>query len=100
MSESFEVQAQVRVDEGKGASRRLRRLEGKVPGVVYGGESAAISISLIRKDLEKMMEPPYSTLTLMAMLKPPFSKTCSVIPRKAFPCTSISYACKPIKRSR
>ena len=56
MSESFEVQAQVRVDEGKGASRRLRRLEGKVPGVVYGGEAAAISISLIRKDLEKMME--------------------------------------------
>ena len=56
MSDSFEVQAQVRVDEGKGASRRLRRLEGKVPGVVYGGEAAAISISLIRKDLEKMME--------------------------------------------
>ena len=51
MSDSFEVQAQVRVDEGKGASRRLRRLEGKVPGVVYGGEAAAISISLIRKDL-------------------------------------------------
>ena len=56
MSDSFEVQAQVRVDEGKGASRRLRRLEGKVPGVVYGGEAAAIIISLIRKDLEKMME--------------------------------------------
>ena len=56
MSESFEVQAEVRADEGKGASRRLRRLEGKVPGVVYGGESAARSISLIRKDLEKMLE--------------------------------------------
>ncbi|MCH1491025.1 MAG: 50S ribosomal protein L25/general stress protein Ctc [Luminiphilus sp.] len=56
MSESFEVQAEVRVDEGKGASRRLRRLEGKVPGVVYGGQAAARSISLIRKDLEKMLE--------------------------------------------
>lgn len=56
MSESFEVQAEVRADEGKGASRRLRRLEGKVPGVVYGGQSAARSISLVRKDLEKMLE--------------------------------------------
>ena len=50
MSESFTVVAEARADEGKGASRRLRRLEGKVPGVVYGGESAARSISLIRKD--------------------------------------------------
>ena len=56
MSDSFSVQAEIRVDEGKGASRRLRRLEGKVPGVIYGGKGAATSISLIRKDLEKMME--------------------------------------------
>lgn len=56
MSESFEIQAEVRVDEGKGASRRLRRLEGKTPGVIYGGNQPARSISLIRKDLEKMLE--------------------------------------------
>ena len=56
MSESFVIEAEVRVDEGKGASRRLRRLEGKVPGIIYGGKEAASSISLIRKDLEKMLE--------------------------------------------
>ena len=56
MSDSFTVQAEVRVDEGKGASRRLRRLEGKVPGVIYGGQGAATSISIVRKDLEKLME--------------------------------------------
>ena len=56
MSESFVIEAEVRVDEGKGASRRLRRLEGKVPGIIYGGKDAASSISLIRKDLEKMLE--------------------------------------------
>lgn len=56
MSESFEIQAEVRVDEGKGASRRLRRLEGKTPAIVYGGNKEARSISLIRKDLEKMLE--------------------------------------------
>jgi len=56
MSESFEIQAEVRVDEGKGASRRLRRLEGKTPAIIYGGNQEAQSISLIRKDLEKMLE--------------------------------------------
>jgi len=56
MSESFEIQAEVRVDEGKGASRRLRRLENKVPGVIYGGQQPARSISLIRKDLDKNLE--------------------------------------------
>ena len=56
MSESFVIEAEVRVDEGKGASRRLRRLENKVPGIIYGGKDAASSISLIRKDLEKMLE--------------------------------------------
>lgn len=56
MSESFEIQAELRTDEGKGASRRLRRLEGKTPAVIYGGQQPARSISLIRKDLEKMLE--------------------------------------------
>ncbi len=32
------LEAQVRKDMGKGASRRLRRLENKVPGIIYGGE--------------------------------------------------------------
>ncbi len=56
MSESFKVQAEARVDEGKGASRRLRRLEGKTPAIVYGGQKPPKSISVIRKDLEKMLE--------------------------------------------
>ena len=56
MSESFEIQAEVRADVGKGASRRLRRLENKIPGIIYGGQKEARSITLIRKDLEKMLE--------------------------------------------
>ena len=47
MSESFKVQAEARVDEGKGASRRLRRLEGKTPAIVYGGQKPPKSISLL-----------------------------------------------------
>ena len=56
MSEAFIVVAETRVDEGKGASRRLRRLEGKMPAVIYGGDQDAQSLTLIRKDFEYMLE--------------------------------------------
>ncbi len=46
-----------RVDEGKGASRRLRR-EGMVPAVVYGGDDQQkpVSISLENRALVKQLE--------------------------------------------
>jgi len=43
--ENFVVAAEPRADEGKGASRRLRRT-GQFPAVVYGGNKPAQSISL------------------------------------------------------
>ncbi len=67
MSDSIEIQAEVRADEGKGASRRLRRLEGKTPGVIYGGAKPAQSISLIRKDLEKNLESEAFYTALLAV---------------------------------
>ena len=36
MQENYEIIAVSRSDQGKGASRRLRR-EGMVPGIIYGG---------------------------------------------------------------
>ena len=45
MENLFEVQAELRTDEGKGASRRLRHA-GKVPAIIYGGDDAAVSLSL------------------------------------------------------
>lgn len=51
---SYEVQASVRHDMGKGASRRLRR-EKVVPGVVYGGKKEAVSISLDHNKLSKSL---------------------------------------------
>jgi large subunit ribosomal protein L25 len=41
----FELDAEVRTDIGKGASRRLRHTN-KVPAVVYGAEQAAASLTL------------------------------------------------------
>ena len=56
MSDLFEVQAELREDMGKGASRRLRRLADKVPAIIYGGNKDPQALTLIRKDIEKSLE--------------------------------------------
>lgn len=52
----FTLNAQVRSDLGKGASRRLRRNANLVPAVIYGGDKAPQSISLLLKDVTKLLE--------------------------------------------
>jgi large subunit ribosomal protein L25 len=56
MASNFTLAAKARNDAGKGASRRLRRLAGELPGIVYGGSKAPQNISLIQKDLAKALE--------------------------------------------
>jgi len=56
MSDQFELNAEVREDLGKGASRRLRRLADQVPAIIYGGDKAPQPLTLVRKDLEKALE--------------------------------------------
>lgn len=51
----FEVEASVRQDMGKGASRRLRREE-KVPAIVYGGGAAPVSLVLEHNKIAKSLE--------------------------------------------
>lgn len=41
----FNIQATVRTDKGKGASRRLRHAD-KVPAILYGGEEAPVALTL------------------------------------------------------
>ncbi|WEL77016.1 50S ribosomal protein L25/general stress protein Ctc [Pseudomonas sp. CBSPAW29] len=52
----FTLNAELRSDLGKGASRRLRRLASLVPAVVYGGEKAPESISMLAKEIAKLLE--------------------------------------------
>ncbi|MEW9798269.1 50S ribosomal protein L25/general stress protein Ctc [Alteromonas sp. CYL-A6] len=40
----FNLDAQIRTDLGKGASRRLRRAD-KVPGILYGGDEAPVALT-------------------------------------------------------
>lgn len=51
----FEIEATLRSDKGKGASRRLRREE-KVPGVVYGGGKEPASLTMAHKELSKSLK--------------------------------------------
>ena len=55
MSESFEVNAVSRSDQGKGASRRLRR-DGKVPGVIYGAGKDPVAITLEHNEMIHHLE--------------------------------------------
>jgi large subunit ribosomal protein L25 len=56
MSNDFQLNATVRNDMGKGASRRLRRLAKVVPAIIYGGKSAPQNISLTQNELEHALE--------------------------------------------
>ena len=55
MSASLDVNAQVRRDAGKGASRRLRR-QGLVPAIVYGADRAPEMITLVHNELVRHLE--------------------------------------------
>ena len=56
MSDKISLTAELRSDVGKGASRRLRRLDDKVPAIIYGGEEAPQNLTLIANELSKAMQ--------------------------------------------
>jgi large subunit ribosomal protein L25 len=53
---SFTLQAQTRADKGKGASRRLRRLQDQVPAILYGDDKTPVMLSVSHKDLVKCLD--------------------------------------------
>lgn len=54
----YTLDATARVDQGKGASRRLRRTEDRVPAILYGGKEPAAIISLDHKKVMHALENP------------------------------------------
>ncbi|MBT0720614.1 50S ribosomal protein L25 [Tatumella sp. TA1] len=53
----FTIEAQVRTEQGKGASRRLR-LANKFPAIVYGGNEAAVSVVLDHDFVNNLQTKP------------------------------------------
>jgi large subunit ribosomal protein L25 len=51
----FELEAESRSDQGKGASRRLRR-DGKVPAIMYGADVDPQAITLVHSEIIKRLE--------------------------------------------
>ena len=56
MTDAFVVNAELRADQGKGASRRLRRLEDKVPAILYGVNGKdPVTLSLRANEIRKSL---------------------------------------------
>jgi large subunit ribosomal protein L25 len=55
MKENFVVNAESREDQGKGASRRLRRA-GKIPAIVYGGADQPVAVAISANEMGKHLK--------------------------------------------
>jgi large subunit ribosomal protein L25 len=66
MKISFELNAEFRDDQGKGASRRLRRT-GKVPAILYGGKRDARALLLDHTRLAQLMDNERFYSTIVAL---------------------------------
>jgi len=55
-NEEFELNCSVRTEFGKGASRRLRRLNESIPAILYGGKKKAVSLTIPHKDIARATE--------------------------------------------
>ncbi len=52
-ADEFELNCSTRTDLGKGASRRLRRLNNDIPAVLYGSGKDPVSLTIAHKDILK-----------------------------------------------
>ena len=64
----FTINAEVRKEQGKGASRRLRTAN-KFPAIIYGGKEAALSVELDHDQVMNMQAKPefYSEVLTIAV---------------------------------
>lgn len=56
MSVTFDLNAEARRDVGKGASRRLRRLDNKVPAILYGAEKEPTMLCLNHHEVHNALQ--------------------------------------------
>lgn len=68
MAEAIGLKAWTRARTGKGGARAVRR-EGRVPGIVYGGNDEPLNISLERKEVSKQIQTGHfqSTVYMLDM---------------------------------
>jgi len=67
MAASQSLDATVRTDAGTSATRALRR-EGKVPGVVYGGNRETVGIAMEWRELNRVLGVPGVILETISLI--------------------------------
>jgi large subunit ribosomal protein L25 len=79
MNESNIINAEIREDVGKGASRRLRH-QGKIPAVIYGGHRAPATLTIEHDPLRHRAEQE-SFFSSILVIQVPDGRTQKVIVR-------------------
>ncbi len=66
---SILLEAETRLDKGKGASRRLRRFDNKIPAILYGGDKPSQMLHLVHNKVMKALdaESIYSSVFEMSI---------------------------------
>jgi len=85
MKTSFELVAEFRETQGKGASRRLRH-DGKVPAILYGGHADARTLTLNHQKLLIMLDNErfYSTILSLKVGDQAQAAICKDVQRHPF----------------
>lgn len=66
MAEAIELKAWSRARTGKGGAREVRR-EGRVPGIIYGGEADPQSVALEFKEISKQIQTGHFQSTIFML---------------------------------
>jgi large subunit ribosomal protein L25 len=63
---TIELNADLRTDQGKGASRRLRHAE-KLPAIVYGSGKDPVNLTLLQKDIRPFIDDEHFYSSILSL---------------------------------
>jgi len=81
MPEEWILTVEERSIRGQGGARRMRRA-GRLPGVVYGGEEAAVAISVDTRSVHKVLRSERGVNTLLTLRFEGSGQTCKALIRE------------------
>ena len=80
--------AQLRTDEGKGASRRLRHA-GKVPAIIYGGNAESKSVSFEANFIARVLQDDIVYNSVLSIDAEGTTETCVIKDMQRHPATGL-----------
>jgi len=63
---TIELNAELRTDQGKGASRRLRHAE-KLPAIIYGAGKDPVSLTMLQKDIRPFIDDEHFYASILSL---------------------------------